>query len=62
MAGRHAVREFLQGSLLLARGQAAPVGNQLIKLLLIDGARARAAWVAGVIGGILRGIRILRLS
>ena len=48
MARGHAVRELLQGTLLFARGQSAPVGDQLLKLGLIEIAGARAAGITYV--------------
>jgi hypothetical protein len=48
MAWGHAVREFLQSPLLLARGQPAPVSDQLLKLGLIEIAGARAAGITYV--------------
>jgi hypothetical protein len=48
MAGGHAVRELLQGTLLFARGQSAPLGDQLLELGLIEIARAVAAGIADV--------------
>jgi hypothetical protein len=48
MARGHAVRELLQGTLLVARGQSAPLGDQLLELGLIEIARAGAAGIADV--------------
>jgi len=62
MAREHAVREFLQGALLFARRETAPVGDQLLELLLIDDAGAAATWIANIRSGILGRVRILRLA
>jgi len=48
MACGHAVREFLQSTLLFARRETSPVGDQLLELGLIDVARAIAAGIADV--------------
>jgi hypothetical protein len=56
MACGHAVRELLQGALLFARGQPAPIGNQLLEFGLVEIARAAAAGIADVGSGIARRI------
>jgi len=48
MACGHAIREFLQGTLLLTRRQPAPVGDQLLELGLIEIAGAIAAGITDV--------------
>src|SRR3954453_20803430 len=60
--GGHAVRDLLQGSLLLTRRQAAPVGDQFLELLLIDLAGAAATRIGGVFRGVLGRAGILRLA
>jgi hypothetical protein len=60
MTGRHAVREFLQGALLLARRQPTPIGDELLELGLIEVASAVAAGIADVAGGGLGGVRASR--
>src|SRR5438105_3729149 len=50
MARRHALHQFLQSAALFGRGQATPVGDQLLELGLIDGAGARTARVITISG------------
>src|SRR2546421_973 len=59
MARRHAIREVLQGPLLFAGRQPAPVGDQLLELGLVGEAGGRTGRITDVGGRTPRGIDAL---